>query len=460
MNEVPDIVLFIGRFHPLVVHLPVGILLFAALLEGVSWYTKDEKYRSLVPFSLLMGTIGGIVACIMGYMLSLSGDYDGDALDLHLWFGIATVVISFIAYLFSIGKLSGEGLKGKPYLASLVVVTIVLSMTGHFGGNLTHGSDYLTAYAPFQDKEEENVVAVTDVNEANYFQHIIQPILDEKCVACHRSSKKKGQLSYENAEAILKGGKNGPVFIPGDPSKSEMLRRVHLPHDHKEFMPPEGKTPLTEEEIAIITHWIESGGDTNVKFGAVESSEEIKETAAGILGLDAASKSKVALASVSAVAEKDLNAVVNAGFKVRELVAESNLYDVILPSGMVKDANSDEISKKLELLKPLKGNILWLSLGNNNIKDSNLQAISGFNNLQLLKLEKNPITDAGIDNLKELNNMTSLNLFGTEITKESLPKFSNFPKLKKVYVWNTKISKEEVADFKEKEATNDLVVNL
>jgi len=273
-----------------VVHLPVGILLFAALLEGVARFTKDDKYRTIIPFSLLMGTLGGVAACIMGYMLSLSGDYDGDALDLHLWFGIATVVISFLAYLLSIGRLSSTGIQGKPYLGTLVLVTIVLSMTGHFGGNLTHGSDYLTAYAPFQSKDKSKEVAVTDINEAVIYEHLVQPILDGKCVSCHGPSKKKGGLSYENAAAILKGGKNGPVFIAGDLKASEMLRRVHLPKDDKLFMPP-GKSGLTEEEIAIIEHWIEAGnGDTTVKFGAVESSEEIQGYAAELLGLDAHSK--------------------------------------------------------------------------------------------------------------------------------------------------------------------------
>jgi len=139
---------------------------------------------------------------------------------------------------------------------------------------------------------------------------------------------------------------------------------------------------------------------------------------------------------------------VDAGFKVRELVAGSNLFDVILPSGMIKEANKANLKEKLALLAPIKKNTMWLSLGGNQISDEDLKALEGFENLQLLKLERNPITDSGVDALTNLKGLTALNLFGTKVTSVSLTKFTEFPKLKKVYLWNTAVTKEEVAVFK------------
>ncbi|MEP1983263.1 MAG: DUF2231 domain-containing protein, partial [Maribacter dokdonensis] len=78
MQEVSDFVLFLGRFHPLVVHLPIGFLMFALVLELADNYTKMKHLNAAVPLALLFGAISGAVACMLGYMLSQSGGYDED----------------------------------------------------------------------------------------------------------------------------------------------------------------------------------------------------------------------------------------------------------------------------------------------------------------------------------------------------------------------------------------------
>ena len=57
----------------------------------------------------------------------------------------------------------------------------------------------------------------------------------------------------------MKGGKDGPVIVAGDPEKSLLLQRVTLPPNHKQFMPAEGRPPLRAEEIASIKAWIQQG---------------------------------------------------------------------------------------------------------------------------------------------------------------------------------------------------------
>ncbi|KZS38389.1 hypothetical protein AWE51_17690 [Aquimarina aggregata] len=461
MNEVSDIVLFFGRFHPLVVHLPIGFLFFAFILEVYGRWQKDDKIKLAIPLSLFLGAISALVACVLGYMLSLSGDYDQGALDTHFWFGIATTVIAFGAWLISSRKLKVEVLeKGKAYIATLALIVVLLSITGHYGGNLTHGSDYLTAYLPFGKEQKEKLVAVTSIEEAQVFNHLVNPILQDKCASCHNASKKKGQLSFASKEAILKGGKSGAAFVAGDAGASEMIRRVLLDTHHDEFMPPEGKTPLTKEEIAIIEYWVNTGqGDFEIKFGNIESSEEIKLAATEMLGLDASTKESMALANVPSPSETDIKTLIDAGFKIRELVADSNLFDVILPAGTINQENITDVKIKLELLKPLKKNIIWLSVGDNNISDNDLSIFDGFENLQLLKLEKNPITDKGISLCPELKKLTALNLFGTKVSKSSLELLNKFPKLEKLYVWNTNITKEDVQAYRTQN-NSEVTVNL
>jgi hypothetical protein len=59
------------------------------------------------------------------------------------------------------------------------------------------------------------------------------------------------------------------VITAGRPEVSEVIRRVSLPEDDEEFMPAEGKTPLTEAQVRIIEWWIQVGAPTGTSIGAL-----------------------------------------------------------------------------------------------------------------------------------------------------------------------------------------------
>ncbi|WP_282117210.1 DUF2231 domain-containing protein [Cellulophaga baltica] len=448
-NSVPDIVLFLGRFHPLVVHLPIGFLFFAFVLEVFSRWKKNPVLTSGIPLALFLGALSGTVACILGYMLSLSGDYEESALDTHFWFGIATTAIAFVAWLIRIEKINIASLnKLQPNIAALTLLVILLSVTGHYGGNLTHGSDYLVKYLPFGGVDKKELVAVTRVEDAEVFGHLVEPILQNKCASCHNSSKKKGGLSIADSVSILVGGKNGEILIPGDANNSEILKRVLLdPHDDN-FMPPEGKTPLTEEEIAILTYWIENAkAGFSTKVAAVETNETITGIASTMLGLSGTSTSQgaeIEIPKVALVPDDAIIALQAEGFRLRELAFESGLYEVVLAPNSNVNGTPKSMSEKLEKLLSIKENILWLSLENNQIADEHIALIAQFPNIQKLKLNDNPLSDAAVTPLIKLENLTSVNLLGTKITSKSIPAFSEMKRLKYAYVWKTNIKKEDV----------------
>jgi len=443
MSEAPDIVLFVGRFHPLLVHLPIGFLFFAFILKVFALWKGNKTLSAAIPLALFMGTISAFTACVLGYMLSLSGDYQEEALDIHFWFGVATTTIAFLAWLISIGKIKTIVLQqSKSYIAILSLIVILLSITGHFGGNLTHGSDYLTAYLPFGKKKKS--LPINSIEEAQIFNHLVFPILDRKCMSCHNDSKKNGQLSLASKKAIIKGGKSGPVLVAGKPSKSEIIRRVLLnPHD-KKFMPSKGKTPLTKEEISIINYWIEQGnGSFDATINTVDTPNSILILAHNLLGFDANGKQKAVLSKGATVSPEIIAKLRNSGFKIRELIAESNLFDISLPANN-KYITEEKLSEIMNLLLKINKNIIWLSLPANNIKDEHLKIIAKFQNLKKLRLEKNPITDIGIKHLLSLQNLESLNIYQTDITNSCIPTLSQIKNLQKVYVWGTGIDKEKI----------------
>ena len=447
-NSVPDFVLFLGRFHPLVVHLPIGFLLFAFLLEIFSRIKKNPVLTTAIPLALFLGGVSALVACILGYMLSLSGDYDDNALDSHFWFGIATTVLAFVAWLIRIEKIKLSNYKKiQPNIAALTLLVIVISVTGHYGGNLTHGSDYLVKYLPFNTEEKTELAAVTNLEEAEVYGHLVAPILENKCISCHNDSKKKGGLSMIDSVSMYSGGKSGAILVPGSANESELVKRVLLDPHNEDFMPPEGKTPLTEEEIAIITYWINSSNaDFKTKVANVETPENITTIASTMLGLGA-NNNTVALPTVAKVSNELIASIEKEGFKLKELVFESNLFEVVLAPNTVVEGKENQLKAKLEKLLPIKENIIWLSIENNKLTDENVQIVSQFTNIQKLKLSENPISDNAIQHLLKLKNMTSVNLFGTKITSKSLEVFSKMENLKYAYVWQTNIEQKDLEGY-------------
>lgn len=91
----------------------------------------------------------------------------------------------------------------------------------------------------------------------DYFKQV-QPILEAKCTECHRGTKAKGGLRLDSLADALKGGKSdGAAVEPGKPDHSALIARIST-DDEDEIMPPKGK-PLTKEEIALLTTWIQEG---------------------------------------------------------------------------------------------------------------------------------------------------------------------------------------------------------
>jgi mono/diheme cytochrome c family protein len=92
------------------------------------------------------------------------------------------------------------------------------------------------------------------------FEKDIKPLFERSCFKCHGAEKQKGKLRLDDRALALQGGASGkPAITPGDPGRSEIIRASLLPKNHDEAMPPEGKEPLTEVELAALIRWIQEG---------------------------------------------------------------------------------------------------------------------------------------------------------------------------------------------------------
>src|SRR5438132_3928153 len=91
--------------------------------------------------------------------------------------------------------------------------------------------------------------------QAEFFEAKIRPLLAENCFQCHGDKKQKGGLRLDSRAALLKGGDDGPVVIPGQPDNSRLIMAVRHQGDLK--MPPKQK--LSSQAIDALVLWVRMG---------------------------------------------------------------------------------------------------------------------------------------------------------------------------------------------------------
>ncbi|MBS1750067.1 MAG: hypothetical protein JST63_09190 [Bacteroidetes bacterium] len=429
---------FIGRFHPVIVHLPIGILLLGVLLHWLSRSTRFGNLQPAVRIVLLLGAISAVISCISGWLLGRGGDYDPDILNRHRWVGIGTAVIAILYYL-NYAKKTGQKLPVTlPYILS-VLLLLLITFTGHLGGTLTHGEGYLTQDL-FQEEETKAIKKIIpDVQQAVAYSDIIQPVLHNKCYSCHSSSKQKGKLRLDTKEFIEKGGKDGKVLVPGKSDESEVYERLLLDPLEKKHMPPKGRPQLTEAETNIIHWWINAGASFDQKVKDLPQDEKIKPVLLALQSNNIAAPSKpdVPETPVAAASAELIGKLKKAGITVIPVSAESNYLSVSFISVPLK---GDSAVKLLESLAP---QIVWLKLSDTKITDAAMTSVAKLTNLTRLSLDHTNITDKGVAMLQPLTRLQYFNIVATEITGNGLTALKGLQELQTIYIYQSGILKAD-----------------
>ncbi|MEN2281872.1 c-type cytochrome domain-containing protein [Algoriphagus sp. SE2] len=462
-----DAALFFGRFHSLTVHLPIGFLLLAAILFLLSLSKKFNFLIKALPLTILLTAITAVLSVVLGLLLAQEGGYPEGSLFWHKAMGIAVAILSVFLTIFILGYFDktrqGNSLMERLNINTiestvvdhkkgvgifLAAAVVCISITGHLGGNLTHGENYLYAYAPTfiqeflydPNLEKSSLEFPKDADSTLVFDHIIQPILIQKCASCHDSETQKGGLQVTSLESLLTGGETGPALEAGSPQSSELYKRVTLDPKSRKYMPPKGVT-LSYGEITLLKYWIDNGMNSDLKVTDQELPGEIQELLESTYGLSTKKKALYEKMNVDAASEETLAKVREQGFRVSALSEENNFLEVVA-NGKLKREN-------LEALSSIENQITWLDLGEAAIEDSWMEIVAGFPNLTRLLLDNNPITDKGTIPLDRLENLESINLYNTAVGDSTLNLLATLPNLQSVYLWKTKVSKDLVAKLSE-----------
>lgn len=386
---------------------------------------------------LLLGMISAIISCITGYVLSQTGDYDEGMVNLHQWMGISVAVFSVILYY---SRRKPELSKWQWLLAPFLVVLIFV--TGHLGGSLTHGSDYLIAPLENLGSDSEVVVKVKpipNVQEALVYTDIIKPIFQSKCYGCHGSSKQKGKLRLDQPDLILKGGKDGVVIIPGNSGKSDLVKRIMLPREEEHHMAPKEKPQLTSSEKSLVSWWIDNGADFTKKVKEIPQPDKIKPLLVALQKVDEGKKvlSDIPAAPVENGNEQVISKLRNAGVLVQPVSTGNHYLEISFINNRLP---ADSL---MYLLPELKKQLVRLKMSGITLTEKNISFLSACVNIRQLDLDHTGITDNGLSSLLPLTELQSLNLVGNPLTAEGVMKLRSLKHLQSLYLYQTRVAKTE-----------------
>ena len=419
----------LGRFHPLIVHLPIGFLLLGLMM--LVFDRKESKHLNIIRFTFFWGTLSTLIAIFTGTIQHIREGYPWEDVQGHLIFGVFTFILSFLIYLKLKGYRLFRGLSHKFLGYGLLVVLLI---TGHLGGNLTHGRDHLTAPLPSGLKEalgikvpSQNLVLLPDTyQELPLYSGVIQPILDQKCVSCHNPKKTKGALLLHNYKGIINGGEEGPIISRVSPQKSEMLKRIHLPKDEKKHMPPKAKSQLSKAEIKLIVQWINLGAPENATISDLNLSQDL--FASFFPNDETGIYPETGLKPLNKVL---LDSLIKMGLQVTPIYKTSSQLRISTIN--VPDFNDQSAALLLMALD----HIVDLDLGQTRVTDTIFDVLQQLKYLTVLKLNRTTISGNGINKLESLQHLKQINLVNSNFDGTYLEDLYSFPALEKVYLFGT-----------------------
>jgi len=418
---------YVGKFHPLVIHLPIGILtLFIVLGFIIPRKQLQESYK-IIGLIILVSALSATFSCISGFVLSRSGEYEVVLTANHRNMGIALMLINWIVF-FTFKKL----LKSQRWIynSTLILIALVTIITGHLGGSITHGSDFITPPKPAEwfsssDLQRQITIHSTAFESASL-------IFEEKCVVCHGENKQKGDLRLDTKEGLLKGGEEGALLASNGLESSLLLKRILLPLDDDDHMPPSEKKQLTPMEIGFLSWWVKNGADFDKTLAELNFPDSLQ----GFISPVETSKINKLIPpeEVAPADPKILEKLISLNVLFSPVTINSNYLSVSFMNVLPED-----LTPAVEECKKLNQQIVWLNLDFQNPDLQVWKQLGTLTNLRKISAKNSNLDDEIIAFLQPLDSLVYLNLVGTSVTSSGFEKIKGLQNLESVYLYQTNI---------------------
>jgi uncharacterized membrane protein len=436
-RERGDFAQFLGRFHPLVVHLPIGLVLLTVAVESAGFFGNGKHLRAASGFVLGFAAVSALISVSLGWLLAWSGGYEGRLVTRHMWGGLSLTAALVLCCVL-------RGWNSKIRALPLIAAVCLMVWTSDQGGKLTHGEAFLTEHMPATlrvalhvppPRKDSTAAAETSSPapvasrssklSATFFESRVAPIFSDRCVTCHGPHKKKGKLRVDSFEQVMRGGKDGAVIKPGDPKHSELVRRITLPRDDEHAMPAEGKPALTEAQIQVISLWIASGASQTLAAEEVHGAPPVPvpQPAPSPLTADYHSRSGI------------IQSLQNQ-FGIRLVPRSENPRDGLILRTATAPVRCDDAV--LQALSPIADLIVDAELARTKITDIGVRKLATFANLRSVDLSHTTITSHGLAPLANLSKLESLNLTATDVDDQGVLPLRHKPGLRHLYLFETK----------------------
>jgi len=411
---------------------------------------KKEFNRKYSLFSWLLSFICALFAVITGLLISSGGHYIEANLSTHKIFGFILLFITFLSWI--IRKVFKKINRFKLLILNIISI-ILLTITGHYGGNLTHEQEYLKEIIPLasNDNKEKNHLLLTDkkIDSVVVYDDLIHPIFSNKCISCHNNVIQRGGLDMSNLENLLKGGNAGNPINPMNPRKSLLFERMTLPIQNIKSMPPDGEL-VSYDEINLILWWMSYQKRSKDFLDTNQLSNETKLAIQSLYNLNFDPLNWDEKLTLDKLDIDELNIFDKDTYEVN-FISENQKFISI--KFLKNELNQDDF---LPLIK-LSNHIVYLKFPELSLNKNLFNNLKIFNNLIKLDIKNNPLEDEDLTKLTGLENLEVLNLIGTSITEKSIKTFNEFKNLKRVYLWKTKISSNSIEFFNQSQSEVELI---
>ena len=462
-----------GRAHPILLHLPFGVLASLFLLELWCFVRRRPLESQLRSLLVGLAMISAVLAAGSGWFLGEQPDYGGETLEIHRKLGIGVAVASMF-----MAASAWRGMR-QMYAVTLCLTFILLLIAGHYGGSMTHGEGFLLEPLHKAERKTEEVesaqgksgadsaksqsgpavsetaqtasaaegqafsaptldgAAVTASADSDAASHVPDalPLLTQYCGKCHGEGRQKGGLALQSRAAILAGGSSGPAAVPGQPAASLIMERMRLPLEDDDHMPPSSKAQPTAAQVEAVGAWIAAG--LPVAGGGGASADPDPAPQQDPVKSKDSSASRVVPESATRVAVGVLR---SEQVHIEESEPDTGLLWIDFSAR--PQTNDDDISN---LVASFQGSVETLSLAGTSVGDASGVSLGGLSALRDLDLSGTALTSNGVAGLQPCEQLAVLDVTGSQVDDSVVDVLVSMPSLQRVFVWGTNVTGAGVA---------------